>query len=242
MQVPNTSSDFSSSPPRRRIAGFVPAALAGGVALTAAFVWHVLIQPGSYLRTSVGRVLLLSPLACWRLLAYMIYQLLAFGTPWAFAQAQEHWTYLAPEERIWPAKFWPLAMLEPIWDVYVPSSQRYWDNIRFPGAPLFSLYFWNPILFLLAVALLAWGRRKCWLASSEIFLGVVLLLIPYATRDFEMSMASQGRFAAVVIVNYLVLGRMLARSSSVVVAALCTALALFIFTFTFLYTKNFLIF
>ena len=47
-------------------------------------------------------------------------------------------------------------------------------------------------------------------------------------------MASQGRFAAVIFVNYLVLGRMLARSSSLVVVTVCTTLALYIFTRTFL--------
>jgi hypothetical protein len=224
------------------LAGFVTAVRPVGVALTAAFVWHVLTQPGLRPRAKVIRVLLLAPLACWGLLAYMAYQWLAFDAPLAFAQTQQHWNYMAPKDRSWPAKFWSLATLEPIWDVYVPGSQRNWGNVRFPGAPLFSLYFGNPILFLLAIALLAWGGWKRWLTGHELILGAGLLAIPYATRAFEMSMASHGRFAAVVVVNYLVLGRMLARSSPLVVAALCTTLALFFFTFTFLYTKNFPIF
>jgi hypothetical protein len=221
------------------LAGIGTAVRPVGVALTAAFVWHVLMQPGSHLRAKVGRVLLLTPLASWGLLAYMSYQWLAFGTPWAFAQTQEHWTLHAPQERGRMMKLEALATLEPIWDVYVPSSKRYWGKVPFPCVPLFSLYFWNPILFLLAIALLAWGGWKRWLTGSELILGAALLAIPYATRAFEMSMAAHGRFAAVVVVNYVVLGRMLARSSSVIVATLCTTLALFIFMFTFLYTKNF---
>jgi hypothetical protein len=224
------------------VAGLGTAVRPVGVALTAAFVWHVLVQPGSRLRAKLGRVLLLSPLACWGLMAYMSYQWLAFGTPLAFAQTQEHWNFLAPEDRGWPAKLSSLATLEPIWGVYVPSSHRYWDSIRSPGAPLFTLNFWNPILFVLAAALLALGARKRWLTGRELVLGAALLAIPYATRSFEMSMASHGRFAAVVVVNYLVLGRMLACSSPLVAAALCTTLALFIFTFTFLYSMNYGIF
>lgn len=224
------------------VAGLGTAVRPVGLALTAAFAWHILKQPGSRFGTKVIRVLLLTPLACWGLLAYMSYQEFAFDAPLAFAQTQQHWTLRAPPERGWMVKLEALATLEPIWNMYVPDSQRYWDRFRFPGSPLFSLYFWNPILFLSAVALLAWGGWKRWLASSELILGAALLAIPYATRAFEMSMASHGRFAAVVVVNYLVLGRMLARSSPLLVAALCTTLALFLFTFTFLYAMNYPIF
>lgn len=224
------------------LAGLGTAVRPVGVALTVAFAWHVLMQPGVSPRARRGRVLFLSPLACWGLLAYMSYQWLAFGTPWAVAQAHENWTYLAPVDRSWAAKFWSLATLEPIWGVYVPSSRRYWGNDHSPGTPVFSLHFWNPLLFLLAAVLLAWGGKKRWLAGSELILGTFFLAIPYVTRAFEMSMASHGRFAAVVVVNYLVLGRLLARSSSLVMAALGAALALFTFTFTFLYASDFPVF
>jgi hypothetical protein len=224
------------------LTGFVTAVRPVGVALTAAFVWHVLSQPESRWRTKVSRVVLWTPLAFWGLLAYMGYQWLAFGTPLAFAQTQEHWSMRAPPQRELSAKLEALALLEPIWGVYLPGTSRYWDNISSPGSPLFSLYFWNPILFLLAVVLLVWGGRKRWLTGSELVLGAALLAIPYLTRSFEMSMASHGRFAAVVVVNYLVLGRILARSSPLVVAALCVCLASFLFAFTFLYTMNFQIF
>jgi hypothetical protein len=213
-----------------------------GVALTAAFLWYVLAQPGPGRWAKAGRVLLGGPLACWGLLAYMGYQWLAFDTPWAFAQTQEHWSLLAPLDRSWPVKLRSLAMLEPIWGVYVPDSGRYWAKAETTGSPLFGLYFWNPILFVLAVVLLALGGWKRWLTSSELVLGASLLAIPYLTRSYEMSMAAHGRFAAVVIVNYLVIGRMMAQAPPLAVAVLCSVLSLLLFICTFLYVSNYSVF
>lgn len=213
-----------------------------GVALTAAFLWHVLFQPGSRRWVKVRHALMLTPLACWGLLAYMTYQWRTFGTPLAFAQTQEHWTMRVPEELSWSAKLTSLATLEPIWGVYDPASPRYWGKESIHGSLLHGLYFWNPILFVLAAALLVWGGRKRWLNGSELVLGACLLAIPYVTRGYEMSMAAHGRFAAVVVVNYLVLGRLIAYSPSWVVAAIYTGLALFLFMFAFLYALNLPIF
>jgi len=224
------------------LAGFVTAVRPVGVALTAAFVWHVLSRPGFPPWSKIARVLVLTPLACWGLLAYMGYQWLAFGTPWAFAQTQEHWSMWAPKDRDWSAKLGSLATLEPIWRVYVLGYRRYWGHINAPGGPLFSLIFWNPILFLVAVVLLMLGGWKRWMTGSEFVLGACLLAVPYLTRSYEMSMASHGRFAAVVVVNNLVIGRMLARTSPLGVAAVCVAFEFWLFAFTSLYTANYLVF
>jgi hypothetical protein len=221
------------------LAGFGTAVRPVGVALSAAFVWHVLTRLVPLSPTKVGRVLILTPFACWGLLAYMGYQWLTFGTPWAFVQTQEHWTMRTPQESGWIAKVEALATLEPIWGGYIPGSQSYWGKVAFTSNPLLSLYMWNPILFLLAGALLGWGGRKRWLSGSELVLGACLLAIPYVTRSYEMSMASHGRFAAVVVVNYLVIGRGVARSSPLVLAAICATLALFLFIFTYLYVLNY---
>ena len=144
----------------------------------------------------------------------------------------------APENHSWPAKLRSLAMLEPIWGVYMPGSRRYWANISVRSGPLFSLYFWNPILFVLAGVLLAWGGWKRWLTGSELVLGAGLLAIPYVTRSYEMSMGGHGRFAAVVVVNYLAIGRILGRFPPLVRTAFCVALALLLFIFTSLYVAN----
>jgi hypothetical protein len=86
--------------------------------------------------------------------------------------------------------------------------------------------FWNPILFLLAAALLGLSRWKRWLTGSELFLGTLLLVIPYLARAYEMSMASHGRFAALVVVNLLVIGRIFAAAGISARVALCAALAM----------------
>lgn len=224
------------------LTGLVTAVRPVGVAVAAAFMWYVLSQSRLEPRAKVGRLLLLALLACWGLLAYMGYQWLAFGTPWAFAQTQEHWTFRILEDRSWSAKFWSLATLEPIWGVYVPSYPRYWGNASAEGDPLFNLIFWNPILFVLAATLLLLGGWKRWLNGSELVLGAGLLAIPYLTRSYEMSMASHGRFASVVVVNYLVLGRLLTWLPPLAVATVCAALAVFLCLFTALYTANHLVF
>ncbi len=224
------------------LAGFGTAVRPVGVALTAAFAWYVLTRTGQSWGKKAAWVLLLTPLACWGLLSYMGYQWLAFGTPWAFAQTQEHWSMLAPPDRSWPAKLGSLAILEPIWGAYLPDYPRYWANAEEQTSPLFSLIFWNPVLFVLAWALLGLGGWKRWLTGSELVLGMTLLAIPYLTRSYEMSMAAHGRFAAVVVVNYLVIGRLLARVSPLVMAAVYAVFALGICLLTALYATNHLIF
>jgi hypothetical protein len=224
------------------LVGFVTAVRPVGVALAVAFAWHVLTRPGPSRLARGGRLLALGPLACWGLIAYMAYQWLAFGTPWAFVQTQQNWTLGLPEDTSWAKKLWSLATAEPIWDVYVPASPRYWANANVPGGPLSSILFWNPILFVLAAGLLVIAGWKGWLPGTELILGAALLGIPYLTRSYEMSMAGHGRFAAVVVVNYLVIGRLLTRSATLASTAVCTAFALLLCLFTSLYVANYPVF
>jgi hypothetical protein len=172
----------------------------------------------------------------------MLYQQLAFATPWAFVQTQEHWTLGIPADRSWQAKAESLLMLEPIWGVYEPGSRRDWENIRIPGSPSFNIMFWNPILFLLAAALLALGRWKRWLTGSEFVLFIGLLAIPYLTRAYEMSMASHARFAAVAVGQYLVIGRLCAHASTTLRLGLCGVLAAILSFSTALYAVNYPVF
>jgi hypothetical protein len=224
------------------LTGFVTAVRPFGVAVTVTFAWYILTQTAARLWPKVGSALLLTPLACWGLLAFIVYQWDAFDAPFGFVQTQEHWHLAAPEDRSWRTKALSLLILEPIWSVYDSDSQRYWANIRTPGGAAFNIMFWNPILFLLAVALLALGQRKRWLTGGELILGVSLLGIPYLTRAYEMSMASHGRFAAIVVVNYLVLGRMLARAGIALQTALCAALATSLCLFVALYAAYYWVF
>lgn len=224
------------------LTGFVTGTRPVGVALTAAFLWYILTHPQLCPKAKVIRVVLLGPLACWGLLAFMVYQCLAFGTPWAFALTQKHWIFLAPEGRSWTAKLGSLVTLEPIWSVYMPGCHRYWAQAAGGCDPLFNMIFWNPILFMLAGILLLMGRLNRWLNGRELVLGVCLLAIPYFTRSFEMSMASHGRFSSVVVVNYLVLGRLLAWLPPLPAAIICGGLALFLCLFTSLYATEHLVF
>jgi len=253
------------------LTGFVTAVRPVGVALTAAFLWHVLSfrsqspererrvesNPSLTLRaltrnstdgitSSFGprllRAALLTPIACWGLIAFIVYQWQAFDAPFAFVQTQEHWTMAAPEDRSWEAKAVALLTLEPIRDVYDPTSRRYWENVHIPGGPPLNIMFWNPILFLLAALFLAIGAGKRWLTGSEFILGAALLAIPYVTRAYEMSMAAHGRFAAVVVVNYLVIGRLVAGAGPPLRIALSGLLALFLCLFTALYASHYLVF
>ena len=68
------------------------------------------------------------------------------------------------------------------------------------------------------------GVWKRWLNGRESLLGVLLLLIPYVTRSYEMCMLSQGRFIAANFLIYLVMGRLLNRIPGPVAAfVLCVA-------------------
>jgi hypothetical protein len=249
------------------LTGFVTAVRPVGVALTAAFLWHVFtvsetrrqgdretrrqgdkdtvsvsLSPCLLVSWSLGLRVCYAPLACWGLLAYMLYQQLAFGTPWAFVQTQEHWTFGMPEDRSWQAKAESLLTLEPIWNLYDPNSQRYWAETQPRGGALFSILFWNPIFFVLATALLTLARWKCWLSGSELILGIGLLAIPYLTRAYEMSMGSHARFAGVAVAQYLVIGRAFALAGTPFRLGICTTLSALLCVFTSLYAANYLVF
>jgi hypothetical protein len=224
------------------LTGFVTAVRPVGLALTAAFLWSVLTRRETTLRVKVVLVLLLTPLASCGLLAYMGYQWQAFGTPWGFALTQQHWRFLSPKDHSLLTKLASLAMLEPIWGVYQPGYPRYWENSITVEPLLFNLYFWNPILFILAGVLLVLGGWQRWLSGSECVLGAGLLGIPYLTRSYEMSMASHGRFAAVVVVNYLVIGRLLSGRPSWIMTLVYVVSALFLCLITCLYAANYLVF
>jgi hypothetical protein len=167
-----------------------------GVALLPPFMMHLWRLRSSFPSFAVQAVCLL-PAACGGLLAYMAYLDAAFGDPLCFAKTQEHWQMTAVREA--PDKITSLLTLEPIWGVLHPSSPRYWAKNDYHQNPFFSLLLANPIIFLGAVALLILGIRRKWLTAEEALLSAGLLLIPYVTRGYEMSMASQGRFAAAAV-------------------------------------------
>lgn len=191
------------------LAGLATAARPVGVALLlplADHVWQRTRHAGRF----VGRMAYLGPVACWGLIAFMAYQYAAFDEPLAFAKTQALWhdrPLVSPLE-----KAQALATLEPLWSVYVPSSPAYWRNHARDESAVFSLQFANPLFFVAAAGLLALGAQRRWLSRPELLLSAGLLLIPYVSRSYEMCMASQGRFTAVIFPVYIVLGHLLARA------------------------------
>jgi hypothetical protein len=148
-------------------------------------------------------------LGVWGLAAFMLYQYAEFGEPLAFAKTQADWHQRPPEPL--GARLVALAQLEPLWSGFDPLSPCYWKRHDPDSSPLFSLNFLNPFFFVLAVLLTALGAWRRWLSRYEIALALGLLLIPYLTRSHEMCMAGMGRFAAVALPVYLVLGQFFAR-------------------------------
>ena len=190
------------------LVGLASATRPVGVALLAPFFMHIFVMEktskGSWLKC-VSCLLL----ACWGILAYMLFQWLAFNDPLAFAKTQTHFRFHPPvslgEQVI------SLITLEPIWSVYDPASPCYWQHQDAGASVFFSVQFANPIFFLMTIGLIVLGGINGWLNRYEILLAAGLLLIPYLTRSHEMCMGSMGRYAAVVFPVYLVAGQILAR-------------------------------
>ncbi|MCR4412319.1 MAG: hypothetical protein NUV77_07820 [Thermoguttaceae bacterium] len=207
------------------VIGLATAARSVGVALLLPFAMHLVRQTGWSWRTA-GRWLALAPLALWGLLAYMAYLGLAEGEPLAFAKAQRHWQMRPPT----PLAEKTLAYLswEPIWSVYDSSSAAHWRRFGDNPLALASLQAANPVLFVLAVALVALGAARRWLTAEETLLAAGLLLIPYLLRGYDMAMTGQGRFVAVVVPIYLVLGRLLAHAPRTVAGVVVAGMAFYL--------------
>jgi hypothetical protein len=79
------------------------------------------------LRSFALSALLWTPLACWGIVSFTLFQAIAFGEPLAFAKAQQNFRLrrdAAPLEQWGRA-----ALLEPLWSVYDPSSPAHWHDL-----------------------------------------------------------------------------------------------------------------
>jgi hypothetical protein len=194
------------------IAGAATGVRLVGIVATGAVIIHALAErEHESSRKRLAIALGLGLLGCWGLFGYMAYQQVKFDTPIAFALVQKHWSFHAPLPGEMQSKLVRLATFEPIWNMYVSGSSRYWGNFHATGDPFFGIMFWNPILFVIAVLSVVYGCCRGWFTKPEAILGIGLLLIPYVTRADEISMGSQARFVSVVVPMYVVLGRLLGR-------------------------------
>lgn len=173
------------------------------------------------------------------LLAYMMYLWCEFGNPLAFAQTQQNYNFcptLGAAQRSLA-----LITLEPIWSAYVPAAPGYWHRIS-PDPPLpFNLQFANPIWFVVAAVALAWGWRTRTLAPIEVIVAAGMLLMVYVLRSYEMAMASQTRFVAVILPVHLVVGAWFARLPTPLAISAATALLAIQTGYAFYFSCCFLI-
>ncbi len=171
------------------------------------------------------RVILLLPICCWGLLAYVLFQWVVFDEPLAFIKTQAHWTSH-------PMGFWEnlgkLMTLEPLRAVYDPTSRCYWGRVPPEGNVLFNLKAANPVYFVAAVALVGLGMYKRWLNSRELLLSAGLLLIPYCLQSVRGDMMSQARYASVVFPVYIVLGHLLHRAPPALAGAMLAISGMFL--------------
>lgn len=157
----------------------------------------------------VATLAVFGSLACWGLVAYMVFQQIAFGDALAFAKTQTHWTRLPPASLA--KKTLSLLSWEPLWATYDPGNPAfYWKDAELPWAIL-NCRFLNPVYVGLAIGLVGLGTCRGWLDRYETLLSAGLLIIPYVTKGYDNAMLSHGRFAAVVFPAYLVVGQLLQR-------------------------------
>lgn len=185
------------------LAGAATAVRPVGVALVPVVLLY-LWRRSPTTRSFCARAAWLAPLSCGGLLLYMAYQQFAFGEPFAFALTQQHWS-VYPDRGL-ADRAVSLLTLEPVRGVYDPSSPRYWGALDRAHEPVFSLIFWNPIVFVAAVLTTIVGGTLRLLNAYEVTLSAGLLLIPYVTRSYDFSMLSMARFSAAVLPCYLVWG------------------------------------
>lgn len=207
-----------------------------GVALVPALVLHVWNRRESVVGCLVDLLWVL-PWSMAGLLAYMAFQAGAFDDPLAFAKVQQHWRLIPMEYEY--SHWQSLLLAEPIWNVYVPGSARWWAGQEGRWWQCWALM--NPPLWLAALVAVAWGWRRGWLSWPEAVAGLGLLAIPYLTRAYEMSFASFGRFSSVVLPMYAVWPRLLA-DRRIVEAAVLLLLAGIRFWFLLLYCAGFAVF
>lgn len=186
------------------IIGFATATRPVGVALILPLVLYIWQTSPSW-RSILLKTITAVPISAWGIMAYMGYQYLEFAEPLAFAKIQTHWRQQPPiplGERVLA-----LLALEPIWNIF--GQERIVLKEYFDPSPLYRLVVVNRVAFVVAVGLLVVGIHKKWLNLYEVALAIPLVLIPYATRGYEMNLACMGRYMTPIVPLYLVGGRIL---------------------------------
>jgi hypothetical protein len=217
------------------LVGLATATRAVGVALAVPFAIHIW-QISASGRQFLARCAALCPIGCWGLLAYMTYQWIAFGEPFAFIQTQVHWNHRPPAANLLELAE-RLGTAEPILAVYDPSQRGYWAKWPPENLPIFNLVFANPIYFAVGIILVSLGGFRRWLNAKEITFGIIVILIPYLTHADRACMAGEARYSSAVIPIYLVLAHLLWRLPPPVAALLSVSSANFLAIYAALFVS-----
>jgi hypothetical protein len=220
------------------VVGLGTATRAVGVGLLAPLAVYLLSRPVPLRRKALEAAVCL-PLALWGIGGFIGYCWWRFGEPLAFAKTQVHWYLRPPAPLI--EKLWALESLEPMQQVLEPTSPYYWRKLSLLDHDhiFFSLYLANPFYFLLFAGLLLLGAWQYWLNRYELALGAAVLAIPYATHSYELLMLSSGRYAAVALPVYMVLGRLVSRLPRAVTATLLGFCAFFLGVYAALFVQGY---
>jgi hypothetical protein len=215
-----------------------------GIALVPVFglaAWHRLDgrAPKLGIAAHVGVIGALVTVASSGLLAFIVFQWWNLGDPLSFVSGHTSWVFRTETHASITRKLVSVASLEPIWAVYAPWKPEYWRNYEPHGNPLLSLHFANPIYFVGTIALVILGWQKKWLNEYELLLSAGLLAIPYVTKSYDNAMASFGRFSAVVLPAYIVMGHLLHRMGPAWAALVLALMAVMLFIYSAMFAAGY---
>lgn len=181
-----------------------------------------------------GKSIIIIPLSCWGLLSFMSYQYFKFNDPFAFVRSQD--IFKGRPTPLTLDKVLALISFEPIRALLDPAKSPLARDVR---GPLFNLGAADPLIFVLAFCLVAYGSWRRFLNRDEFILSVSLLVITYVAIGYESYMRSQGRYASAIIPMYMVIGHLLSRDRGAWSVPLLSLSTLFFFIYACLFLSGY---
>jgi hypothetical protein len=216
-------------------AGLLTAVRSPGIAAiptTILYLWHREPQWSRF----AGKSIIIIPLSCWGLISFMSYQYFKFNDLFAFARAQDNFKGRPTPPML--EKALALISFEPIRALLDPATSTWARHVR---GPLFNLGAADPLIFVLAFCLVAYGSWRRVLNRNEFILSVSLLLITYVAIGYESYMRSQGRYASAIIPMYMVIGHLLSRNRGTWSVPLLSLSTLFFFIYACLFLSGYFV-
>ena len=218
--------------------GLATATRALGVALIPALVVVAYKNRRSSVPFARFMVILL-PLSCWGLFAYLTYLQFRFHNAFAFAAAQESFRIRPPTTLL--HRFLSLISFEPIRALYDANGEHHWSKISGLDNPFLSIRSADPVYFMIAAALTIVGAFKRWLTHVETLTSAFLLLIPYVTIGYEQYMQSMARYSAAAAPIYIVMGVIFCKIPPSIVGAIAGICGMFMGLYAALFSAWYVI-